>query len=301
MGKPAESKSLRFRVEKNKTRLLRYVYKRTRPSSYPFISGDGFRLLANHVYDETTRDIAPQRIGEGQLVFVQTDYLRSFFRDVDPKINGRYKLITHNSDTPVDEALIILSSEKVSAWFAQNVARLSPKVVPIPIGLENLHHYNLGIPAYFRQTLGQHPTQVNRILVAFSVHTNAAERQAAYENAMQNPLAATLPSWPGQKDYLLALASYRFVVAPPGNGLDTHRIWEALYLGVIPIVKESVAMRTFADLGLPLWVLSDWKELLTIGERELNRKYEQLMDKFSAPPLFMDYWRDRILCCGAAI
>ena len=31
---------------------------------------------------------------------------------------------------------------------------------------------------------------------------------------------------------------YKFVVAPLGNGPDSHRIWETLYAGSIPIIFD---------------------------------------------------------------
>jgi hypothetical protein len=40
----------------------------------------------------------------------------------------------------------------------------------------------------------------------------------------------------------------RYVVAPRGGGEDTHRAWEALYLGAVPIVKHSPIDSVFKDL-----------------------------------------------------
>ena len=42
----------------------------------------------------------------------------------------------------------------------------------------------------------------------------------------------------------------RYVIAPRGGGEDTHRAWEALYLGVVPIVKHSPIDSVFE--GLPV-------------------------------------------------
>ena len=42
---------------------------------------------------------------------------------------------------------------------------------------------------------------------------------------------------------------------PYGNGYDTHRIWEALYSGSIPVVKENKAFNQFKDLQFCLLIL----------------------------------------------
>ena len=41
------------------------------------------------------------------------------------------------------------------------------------------------------------------------------------------------------KRYMTSIASVQFAIAPQGNGLDTHRIWEVLSLGTVPIVLTS--------------------------------------------------------------
>jgi hypothetical protein len=39
--------------------------------------------------------------------------------------------------------------------------------------------------------------------------------------------------------YLSELASHHFCLCIRGNGIDTHRFWESLYLGVIPVIINN--------------------------------------------------------------
>ena len=41
-------------------------------------------------------------------------------------------------------------------------------------------------------------------------------------------------------NYKNNLDTYKFILCPPGNGLDTHRVWESLYLGSVPVVKKHL-------------------------------------------------------------
>ncbi len=277
------------------TRFWRGIYGTVRPSSHPYISGDGFRNLARHIYDETNQRISPGRVAHGDLIFVSTDYAMTFLDEVDPLLNTNYFLITHNSDLPADEGLVSRSSGKILGWFAQNNTYSHENVVPIPIGLENLHHYAAGLPEYFRQSHARSGNRKDRIFFGFSIDTNPRERSRAYESASRASCADNLSTRLSQKEYLQRLATYKFVLSPPGNGVDTHRTWEAMYLGVVPIVKDSVAMHSFEELGLPLWIVRNWQELESIRESDLAEKYEELKGRFSAPALFMEYWRSRIL------
>ena len=285
----------------NRAWFLKLLYKRTRPASDRYISGDGLRRLATHLYDETERKIDPAQIRAGDVVFVSTDYAREYFGEIDPRVEAPYVLVTHNSDLPADEALVTRAGRNVIAWFAQNNSYAASRVIPAPIGLENLHHYHAGVPRRFEALGNSKTAKKNRILVAFAIGTNAVERQPAFEIAVQTPSADCLDAWLDQDAYTQTLTGYKFVLSPPGNGLDAHRTWEAMYLGVVPIVKESVAMCYFADLGLPLWIVRRWDELRSIDENYLEEKYEQLQEGFRCPALFMAYWRNRIFACARSV
>ena len=49
---------------------------------------------------------------------------------------------------------------------------------------------------------------------------------------------------------------YTFVICPFGNGLDTHRAWEVLCLGRIPIIEKSGLNKVYENL--PVVEVSDW-------------------------------------------
>jgi hypothetical protein len=59
--------------------------------------------------------------------------------------------------------------------------------------------------------------------------------------------------------FIIKVASHKFVVAPRGNGWDTHRLWEALYLGCVPIVESSVLDPLYKQL--PVLIVNTWKGL----------------------------------------
>ena len=51
-----------------------------RPGSYPFISGDCFRKISHHIYDETNIDFDGNAIKDGDIVFVNTTFLDLFVK-----------------------------------------------------------------------------------------------------------------------------------------------------------------------------------------------------------------------------
>jgi hypothetical protein len=59
--------------------------------------------------------------------------------------------------------------------------------------------------------------------------------------------------------YLYEMGQYKFILSPVGNGVDTHRTWEALLAGSIPIVESSV--RDVMYEGLPVLIVKSWEDL----------------------------------------
>jgi hypothetical protein len=62
--------------------------------------------------------------------------------------------------------------------------------------------------------------------------------------------------------FLKKLARHQFVVTPRAEGLDTHLIWESIYMGAVPIVKYHAATHEqWRRDGLPILFVDDWSEL----------------------------------------
>ena len=59
-----------------------------------------------------------------------------------------------------------------------------------------------------------------------------------------------------------AVTQHAFVACPPGRGIDTHRLWEVLLLGAIPIVLSSSLDRLLADF--PVVAVQDWGDATNV-------------------------------------
>lgn len=88
--------------------------------------------------------------------------------------------------------------------------------------------------------------------------------------------------------YLQDLSEYKFCISPPGIGLDTHRTWEALMVGTIPIVLSSPLNSLYQDF--PVVIVPSY-DLLT--EEILYRIYEQIVNiksSYNFYKLCVHYW-----------
>jgi len=51
------------------------------------------------------------------------------------------------------------------------------------------------------------------------------------------------------------------VACPRGQGIDTYRFWEAIYMGAIPIITRPPKAYAQCIEGLPVIIVEQWSEL----------------------------------------
>ena len=95
----------------------------------------------------------------------------------------------------------------------------------------------------------------------FGIGTNPSETNKC-KNVAQSigiPYLGTGIACKSYKDYLEELSQHKYCLCPNGNGIDTHRLWESLYLGVSPIVTKSI---NIMNLNLKSAIILDtWDDL----------------------------------------
>lgn len=284
--------NLPFKLE---SELLRAYYRLTdaRPGSHPYISGDGFRGLADWRYEPPTNTFDPRVVKPGSLGYCDGWHLEEFLTRYGNVLQEPFSLISHNADPNVTSETLALLPDQVTTLYTMNCLVEHPRVVGLPIGLENARfHYN-GVIADFVKLRARRVTKRPRILVAFTIGTNERVRRPALE-ALSNLETVDRLERVNSRAYRNIALDYAFIASPPGNGEDCHRTWEALYLGSIPIVLSSVMTRRFSQMGVPLWLVDSYDDLARCDERALQDKYGELSAGLGSPWLWMDAWTELI-------
>jgi hypothetical protein len=95
----------------------------------------------------------------------------------------------------------------------------------------------------------------------------------------------------GRLRYLSEIQRYKLVLCPRGNGLDTHRFWETLYMGGIPIVvRRDLPVGLLDYANFPIIVLNSWQDLRNESE-VMNKLRKILSSKIDAKCLEIDYFK----------
>jgi hypothetical protein len=118
-------------------------------------------------------------------------------------------------------------------------------------------------------------------------------RKPAYDALKYKDCIKWLPSQ-SRVDFWKSCDEYAYVVCPFGNGLDTHRTWEVLVLGRIPIIKVSPLNVIFEKL--PVLEVQDWKYITTEFLVSQFQLILQRMERgeYDLRRLHLDYWNEHI-------
>jgi len=197
-------------------------------------------------------------------LFLYTHLLEPFSKKLQHFANP-FTLITHNSDYNLMDSdptvKKILESLNLVCWWGQNLCFIHPKMRILPIGLANTMWDHGKIENY----MGVSTNKSEDIYFNFNIYTNREKREACY-NVFKDKLEF-LPMLPVAQN-VNRLAKYKWCICPEGNGVDTHRLWEAMYLGCVPIVLRSPfidALMHYTEGELPIYVVDSWSELTNIN------------------------------------
>lgn len=270
-------------------KIIRSFYKLLNfyPTSEPFISGDTFKKLSTYQYKGGIL-----RIHKPEIIFTSTNNLKELSKELE-SIKHFFILITHHSDDLVEKKFLsIVNNRKLIHWYAQNCTLRHKKISNIPIGLEDRWRHNNGIINDFIKLRKKKIIKIPRILCSFNIATNIKIRKPAYRKISK---LITADCYSGNsRQYRKKLVNYMFVACPEGNGIDTHRFWEALYLNVIPIVVKNFLYSQFKNL--PILELNKWEELSNYSENDLYFIYKKNKNNFKLIKyIWIDYWKKNII------
>ena len=290
-----------------------------RRPSWPLVSGDGFRGACRHHCGAEGCNFQPEGLWRGACVAIDTtnigtgnttaEYVQKFLKEMLPRVQHPIVLVTHNGDLSMPDGDSHLPQEPkwphltfsgylehkmIAAWFASNCywrgyetgAPKPRNLVCIPIGIENRYNSVGGRPrAYFEQmaqprTIGEGKT----LLVAFGAHRIKPDRAVVLKKLES---AAWVTRGGGSRqEWVAQVQSHRFTLCPHGHGLDTHRTWEVLLLGGVPVVKSS-SMDSMYD-GLPVVILPSWDDLTP---ERLAKEWDRISSStFHMDRMFWPYW-----------
>lgn len=194
-------------------------------------------------------------------------------------LDKNFIILTHNGDLPVTQDLLNIAKQNpcFKMWYGQNINCYDSKVQSIPLGLENSEHFpdvkkrERLLTASLRSGTKK-PSKM--VYMNFSFWTNPQIRYSCYNNFKNinwvTDSSANVVSQQNYQEWIESVLDHHYVLCPQGNGIDTHRLWETLYLGRIPIVQRNYNTTYYEDL--PILFVNDWSEItIDLLEKSLEK------------------------------
>lgn len=222
-------------------------------------------------------------VQENDIIYSHADFVESLFHILKKFKFQNIKVISSQSDRKITKNLFNQMPKCVSSWYATNVVYKTDSLTPIPLGIAPYRNSKSAIIDDFFD-LDFQQTKKKFLYLNFNLNTNYFHRIKTI-NYAQKVFNIQLVEDKNYQDYLSSLALHQFSISPWGNGIDTHRFWEALYCGTIPITKSHYIYKTFE--GLPMILLPTYKSLNNI-------KKEIEFDQFNIEKLDINWWMKQI-------
>ena len=231
------------------------------------------------------------------IVYVDNDRIRKFFTLIKD-IKTPFKLLSHNGDSTFIEEEVKNRPSCVVKWYGQNInAPNNENIVSLPIGLERGHWSTkrYGKKGYKHNKIYKYSTidtsiKDKLLYINFNPNTNKSKRVPLLSHFKKEPWTyVRLGGIRGNLDqYFKECKESHFVLCPDGNGIDCHRNWEMLYLGVIPIIENSYFHnRVYKEL--PVLIVDNFKNI----NSELLKTYK-IPTYFNNEKLKFSYWEKLI-------
>lgn len=270
--------NLGYKIEDFMVRSLVSYPLQKRRDSYPFLSSDSFYFLSDFRIEETRDILELKRANRNSVIYLNGNKIP----ELAPKLTTTLResglsyrrLLIGDSDHCPEFEFILQIEKYFDQIFTVNLSdEISQKVKLLPLGLESQRYRSAGqLRDFVRLPDFNLESRDIEILIAWNDKTCPETRTEARQILRQNPLSFELINRETARYIHQLMRRAKIVPCPRGNGLDTHRFWESLYLGALPVVLEKDSLPGLSSW--PHWVVSNWEELLNWNKDKIMEIYK---------------------------
>jgi hypothetical protein len=260
-----------------------------------FLSGYNFARQSDVIFSETIPDNNTHRtyivdnfeLNDNNIIFCKIDHIGKLFNLLKNENDIKnVKVITHEGDYEANEQLFSLKPNCISKWYSVNVNYDHKNLVPIPLGIAN----DYATIALKYEHLKKEGEAKKLLYINHRNNTCPSSRSWIYDYFQTNDWCTVDQPNLELSDYKKQLDNHKFMLCPRGNGIDTHRLWESLYHGIIPIVENHIHYKCVSDL--PVIIVDSFND---VTKNFLEQKEMEILNKkFNFDKLKISWWIDNI-------
>ena len=248
-----------------------------------------------------------------KTIYIKTDYLPRFVKDILPSLKEEFILINGCSDYSasinfVNEYNTIINHPYLKMWYTNNRISLHQKMKAYPGGMCSYSHesFSLIMDILLSYRTGERVVKKTNDKV-LCVWRDRNGNICGDQYSTRSSVKKFIESYPNvfewvdpsldYVDFYEVMSNYKYVLCPVGNGIDpSPKFFEAIILKTIPIIIRTTNTVDFCRDDFPCILVDDFEEILVEGF--LEKKYEELKDKLESPNILYnlscEYWANKI-------
>ncbi len=208
-----------------------------------------------------------------------------------PFTNLKFIIFTAFEDTPLDNYIWLDIPRNVKAIYSANGVQFGGRVYPFPHGLERKMYEGYDHQEILKEYIDKQwlmdVVDIPFSKLLFVAHREDTGDRKSIGELFKNKDWVTVSHLP-YREYLKGIKNHKFVLCPSGNGIESARNWETLYMRRVPVFKDHPYLReVFKDF--PALFVNDFsevtEELLQANEHLYKQAQTMDMEKLS-----LDYW-----------
>ena len=281
----------RYSVRERAEIRVRRIINRSR-TSWPLLSRSAFNYLADVSLFVAPRNLtrtALRDLRDARVVYVHSNLATDILSDPPKGWRPRVLLIA-GSDLEFRSLPGPLPDSVNGALIQNSFISDNERTWTLPIGLEDRSIGINGLPHLFappaasvrpaRLMIGPYsPTHPQRFALLKRFGETAGPWDVFAQRMRPNV-------------YGKVSQNYSHIAAVQGNGIDTHRVWEAIYRGAVPVVLHDSWSESLLHIGFPLAAIASWSpedvksllaaqtELQPVVPRELSIMWMPYWEEF---------------------
>ena len=195
----------------------------------------------------------------------------------------QFTIFTAFEDTPLDDYIWDKIPDNVVSINTANGVVFGGKVKPFPHGIERKMYPGYDHHEILREFIEDDRKATKKLFICHREDTGA--RRHLRDHFKDKDWATVAPSL-GYEEYLTGIKDHKFVLCPSGNGIESARNWETLYMKRVPVFEDHPYLREmFKDFPA---VFVDKFENLT-EEMLDDELYEEAL-KMDMEKLTLTHW-----------
>jgi len=229
-------------------------------------------------------------ISEARVIFCPSHRLNEFLEDYKSHITANV-IICGNNDFEFHQIPTPLPASVKQMFLQNSFISDDDRISTLPIGIENFRWGVNGNPKFMKSGIPFTARKPEVLIGPFGLtHPIRSEIRKKFSSGISGVSFLTERYSP--REFSKIASGYKFVGAVRGNGVDTHRLWETLYRGSIPLIQTDDWAKGLRGLNLPLIEIAKWeeREILEIIQSPINRGFE--IQKIDA--IWWPFWKKLI-------